>query len=150
MKECLQKTMLMGWGPTSELTIEKIQRLQDAGRQKGKEREVCVTFGSIRERDLVLSHAPNLQQGNSVDIVIPDSLYPLKRHLEHFAYRVRQDAKIGNKKVFTSVRLCDASSTLKLAVRDDKSKPWGYYTKEERSGLDASLQKLPPNMDTDA
>ena len=129
---------------TSELAIEKvIQHHKKEAAAAGN--TVCVVFGSIRERDLVLSHASNLQPGNSIDIVIPDNLYSLQRHLEHFAYRVRQNARLGRsqRKIFTSVRLCNATSSLRLAVRDDKTKPWTYYSREELKQLDSSLQKIP-------
>ena len=63
--------------------------------------------------------------------------------MEHFAFKARNQARIEKKKVFTSVRLCDETKLLRLAVRQEKNKPWTYYSREELNGLDASLNKIP-------
>ena len=103
-----------------------------------------VEFTNIHQRDLALSHAAHLPPGSSIDIVIPDHLLQLQRHLNHFGYRFRKHAReTRNEKIFTSVRLDDDTNSLQLAVRPKKDKPWKYYSRKELRELDDNMEKLP-------
>ena len=62
------------------------------GKKNGGDR-VRLTFGSMYDRDLLMSHAVNLPENSSVELVIPDHLQSLKRYLDRFAYQVRNRAR---------------------------------------------------------
>ena len=84
----------------NDLEIVDIKRHHEKIRPENKQKDgmprnskVKVVFGEMHERDVVLSHASLLKKGFGIDIVIPEFLAPLKRHLESFAYRIRKNAK---------------------------------------------------------
>ena len=126
------------------IEITNLKRLYT--REKGKSKNGCktvVTFGSIQERDLVISHASNLPDGCSLELVIPDYLQSLKRYLERFAYKVRKYARDAHETRFsTSIRMDDIEQTLYLATREAGESDWIFYSKEDLKDLDGALKKI--------
>ena len=98
-------------GDLTVTAVEKIHARRPPtnrrGRAPGKENVVKVTFKTTHERDLVISYAPLLRDDSNVDVVVPDHLLPLKRHLESLAYKMRRNAREDNTKISTSIRLQD-------------------------------------------
>ena len=125
-----------------DLIVQNIKRMHRKGKNKDKaETRARITFGSIYERDLVMSFASNLPKDASVEVVIPDHLISLKRYLDNFAFKIRSHARENNLgKVSTSVRLEDSEQTLVLAVRQPDS-AWKSYTREDLRSLDANLKQ---------
>ena len=111
-------------------------------RDRSKPGKVKVTFEELHERDVVLSHAYLLHSDCSVEVVIPEHLAPLKRHLESFAYRMRRNARESdNGKVSTQVRLNDENWSLVLAVRRSGQEKWSHYTREDLRKEDAENKR---------
>ena len=90
-----------------------------------------------------MSHAYLLQDGSSVEIVIPEHLEPLRRHLESFAYRMRRNAREDNKsKVSTQIRMKDEDMSLVLAVKTAGEDKWSQFTREELRKEDEENRRL--------
>ena len=110
--------------------------------EQSKPGKVKVTFEEMYERDVVLSHAYLLHSDCSVEVVIPEHLAPLKRHLESFAYRMRRNARESDSgKVSTQVRLNEEDCSLVLAVRRSGQDKWSHYTRDELRREDAENKK---------
>ena len=89
-----------------------------------------------------MSHAVNLPEDCSLDIVIPDYLQSLKRYLDSFAYRVRKRAReVHDTRFSTAIRMDDINRTLYLATREQGSEEWLHYTRAELETLDDDLLK---------
>ena len=122
--------------------IKKIHQIKSR-RQRKKGGITQVTFSSIHERGLVISHAFNLPKECSVELVCPDHLLPLKRQLDNFAYKVRKYAReVSESKVSTSLRYDDMSETILMAARREGEDDWQHYSLEELKTLDADLQPI--------
>ena len=90
-----------------------------------------------------MSHASNLPEGSAVDLVAPDHLLPLKRHLESFAFKIRKHSRdVTQLRVSTAVRFDEDQRSLVLACRDEGDTEWIEYTKEELEGLTPGLEPI--------
>ena len=95
VRKFLDKQMIIDNEAVEDLKIISVNRihskqLKDRSLSKGDLTRVI--FGSVYERDLVMSHASNLPRDCSLEIVIPDHLLSLKKVFENFAYKVRKYA----------------------------------------------------------
>ena len=93
------------------------------------------------DRDVVLSHVTSMEEDCTLEIVIPEHVGPLKRHLESYAYRIRKNGREVDKKISTSVRLMDDGMTLALAVREPGKVHWNYCSKEDLKRTEEQLRK---------
>lgn len=127
------------------IEINKIHlRKQLSNKKKpgpNKQSRVRICFSEAYERDIVMSFASSLEDGASIEAVIPEHLSPLQRHLESFAFRIRKNAKARNSKISTSVRLQDSNMSLMLALKGEGKKKWSYHTKEELQMNDEKNKK---------
>ena len=107
-----------------------------------------VVFEEINDRDAVLSHAYLLDEGSNLDVVIPEFLEPLQRHLESYAYRIRKNAReSGTNKISTQIRLRDENMSLVLALKDSKENVWNTFTREELKDPEDSNKRTEPSRE---
>ena len=60
----------------------------------------------------------------------------VKRHLESYAFRIRQKAKAKNDRVSTQIRLDNADMSLLLAVKENEEDGWVTYTRDQLRDID--------------
>ena len=118
VKIFLERQMEMDPEAVRSLDIVRLKRqFKRPGRKGDNGCQTIVTFGTVDERDLVISHSANLPKGCSVDLVIPDYLQSLKRYLDRFAFKVCRHARDAHQTKFsTSVRMDDIERTLYLSL----------------------------------
>ena len=140
----LERQMNMDLEAVRGIQIVNLKKLFKRPTQKDKAGcQTIVTFGSVYERDLVISHASNLPEGCTVDLVIPDYLQSLKSYMDRFAYKVRKHAREAHQTKFsTSIRMDDIEQTLYLATRESGEEEWIYYSKHKLKDLDGALKHI--------
>ena len=114
VRKFLEEEMSIEVETAREIKIEDIVKvfskrvpLHRRGKEKGNNGKVKIRLAVAHDRDVIMSHASMLKDGNSIEAVIPEHLAPLHRHLESYAYKIRKNGRNGGKKVSTSVRLQD-------------------------------------------
>ena len=132
----------------NDLTISKIKQIHPRNlpahrRETQPNKKAQFSLSDAYERDLVISYATNLQEGNRIDIVIPDHLLHIRSQFENLSYKLRKHAQLTGKKVTTSIRLNDRTQGLIMAVKDNKEDPWSHYSLRELKELESSLTKTP-------
>ena len=116
--------------------------------EEAKQGKVKVIFEEINDRDAVLSHAYLLDEGSNLDVVIPEFLEPLHRHLESHAYRIRKNAReSGTNKISTQIRLRDENMSLVLPLKDSKENVWNTFTREELKDSEDSNKRTEPSRE---
>ena len=132
--------------PDEDLTVvrvEKIHAKRTPDHRKAssntKEGMVRAVFKTIHKRDLVVSYASQLKRGSNIDVVVPDHLLSLKRHLESYAYKMRVNVRQDNTKVSTSIRLQDQDLTLILAVKGEDG-VWKYLSLNDLKSLEEAAK----------
>ena len=154
IKDFMLAHLKMPLDVVNDLTISKIKRIHPRNlpahrRETQPDKKTQFSLNDAYERDLVISYATNLQEGNRIDIVIPDHLLNVKSQFENLSYKLRKHAQLTGKKVTTSIRLDDRSQGLIMAVKDKKEDPWSHYSLQELKELEGSLTKTPMGARTD-
>ena len=127
-----------------DLLVTQIRKVHvNKKKKKAKRGLTRLTFATVADRDLVISHASNLPDGFSVEMTAPDYLLSLRRYLEAFAFRIRKFARDLGLQTSTSVRFDDERESLLLAVREEGDE-WEYYTKEDLQHRDDGLNPIDP------
>ena len=133
VRNFMEKEMKMDRATCEAIEITSVKAFTERKKinRPQKERAIAL-FSSIDERDAVFSYATELENGNSVDIVIPDHLKTEAMKLDHFAYkyRMRSREKSQGKKdeeARTQLRLDTMREGLILGIRDKKAAEWVFF-----------------------
>lgn len=74
-----------------DFRVRRVGARPTGASTSGVKDEVLLTFGSVRERDEVRSHAKNLERrGRGLRLEVPDHLWPSFRVLQNIGYELKQ------------------------------------------------------------